>query len=166
MTVSARNAQRLRLPLTLRAIGRAAEAFVRRMGSRGAGELAIIFLTAPKMRRLNRRALGHDYVTDVVTFDLTEPTGPRPKAQGAPGHHGARCRVPGAVTAEIYICPAQVKRNARIYGEPFARELLRCVAHGILHLRGLDDRTPRGCAQMRGAEADLLESVGQLSLRP
>ena len=34
-------------------------------------ELSIIFLDGKAMRGLNRKSLGHDYVTDVITFDYT-----------------------------------------------------------------------------------------------
>ncbi|MBF0388401.1 MAG: rRNA maturation RNase YbeY [Candidatus Omnitrophica bacterium] len=100
-------------------------------------DLSVVFLTGPQMRALNRRALGHDHVTDVITFDL--------------GTRGKR------LEGEIYICPAEARRNAREYGEPFERELLRYVAHGILHLLGYDDATAVQREQMSRQEDILLQ---------
>ena len=106
------------------------------------------------MRRLNREYLGHDHVTDVVTFDLGD------KAQARPKRSSAQCLVPGALLGEIYICPAEAKRNAGLYGEPFERELLRYIAHGILHLLGRDDRTMAQRERMRREENKFLGRVG------
>ncbi|MEI6437546.1 MAG: rRNA maturation RNase YbeY [Candidatus Omnitrophota bacterium] len=100
-------------------------------------DLSIVFLTGAEMRKLNRESLGHDYVTDVITFDL-----------GSVGK---------VLEGEIYICPAEARRNAREFGEPVGRELLRYVAHGILHLLGHDDATRVKREAMRRQEDRLLK---------
>jgi rRNA maturation RNase YbeY len=64
------------------------------------------------------------------------------------------------LTGEIYICPTEARRNARRYGEPFERELLRYIAHGILHLLGYDDRTRIQRERMRREEDALLKRAG------
>ena len=87
------------------------------------GSLSIVFLTDRAMRALNRKALGHDYVTDVITFDLSMGT------------------APDSIDGEIYVCPVEARRNAARYGEPLEREVFRYIAHGILHLLGYDDAT-------------------------
>ena len=99
--------------------------------------LSLIFVTGRTMRRINRAHLGHDFVTDVVTFDLHD--------QDSTGMDG-----------ELVICPAEALRNARALGEPLEREVLRYVAHGILHLFGHDDATARARAAMRREEDELL----------
>ncbi|MBF0595342.1 MAG: rRNA maturation RNase YbeY [Candidatus Omnitrophica bacterium] len=106
-------------------------------------DLSVVFLSGAQMRKLNRTSLGHDYVTDVITFDLRE--------EG----RGER-EVGSGIEGEIYICPAEARRNARLYGEPYDRELLRYIAHGILHLLGYDDATPRLRDRMRREEDRLL----------
>ena len=80
------------------------------------------------MRRMNREYLGHDHVTDVITFD-----------------HG-----------EIIVCPSVAARNAGIYGNTVGKELSLYVVHGILHLAGYDDHTPRDIQRMREKEQELL----------
>ncbi len=89
------------------------------------------------MRRLNRERLGHDHVTDIITFDLRD-----------------HARAP--FDGELVICPAEAYRNARLFGEAPRREVLRYVAHGILHLLGHDDATPGERALMRRKEDEML----------
>jgi probable rRNA maturation factor len=149
-------------------IRHAARQMLKAAGVRRA-ELSIIFLDGGAIRRLNRDFLGHDFVTDVVTFDLREPAGAHvTRAQEHKGNRGRRvllcslaCRpgqacAPVTIDGEIYICPAEARRNARLYGEPLKRELLRYLAHGILHLLGWDDVTMAKRDRMRCLEDKLL----------
>ncbi len=103
-------------------------------------ELSIVFLSDKKMRALNNKALGHDHVTDVVTFNLLSSL----DAKGA------------YIDGEIYVCPAEARRNAVRFDETFERELFRYVAHGILHLLGYDDAT--------STERDLMHTKEDLLL--
>ena len=102
-----------------------------------AGEFSVIFVGGGTMRRLNRRYLGHDYVTDVLSFDL---------------HHrsGRRDTTPVGVLGEVIIAPSVARRQARRFGESYQRELARYVVHGLLHWAGYDDHT---AAQRRRMEA-------------
>lgn len=86
------------------------------------------------MRCINRRYLGHDYVTDVITFDL----------EGA---------------AELIICPQEARRNARAYKADLHQELVLYVVHGLLHLAGYDDHTEADIKRMRMQEAQILKKV-------
>jgi probable rRNA maturation factor len=87
------------------------------------------------MRTINREYLKHDYVTDVLTFDLSEGQG------------------------EIIICPQVALSNARFYQNSTAKELVLYVIHGILHLAGYDDHAPADIAQMRKMENSLLKNL-------
>ena len=80
------------------------------------------------MRALNREYLGHDHVTDVITF-----------------------------SEEIVICPAVAKRNAKRYGNSIEREILLYVVHGILHLCGYDDHKPADIKRMRQKEQQIMD---------
>jgi rRNA maturation RNase YbeY len=60
------------------------------------------------------------------------------------------------IDGEIYICPGEARRNARIFNESFESEILRYVAHGILHLLGQKDQASGDRAKMRVQENDLL----------
>ncbi|MBF0122077.1 MAG: rRNA maturation RNase YbeY [Candidatus Omnitrophica bacterium] len=123
-------------------VRKATEVMLKKSGVHEA-HLLIVFLDGRAMRRLNRQVLGHDYVTDVITFDL-----------GSKASHVSRLTIDG----EIYICPSEAKRNAKVYGESVEREILRYIAHGILHLLGWDDQTEAKRCQMRKKEDDLLDA--------
>ncbi|MFH0754287.1 MAG: rRNA maturation RNase YbeY [Candidatus Omnitrophota bacterium] len=100
-------------------------------------DISIVFVKDADMRRLNKASLGHDYVTDIITFDLSDGK-------------------EGLLEGELVICPAQARRNARACAETFEREVLRYIAHGLLHLKGYDDATDAERARMRKKENSLL----------
>jgi probable rRNA maturation factor len=127
-------AQGVKLPLTRQKIAQAAAEFLLRRGVKSA-ELSIVFLPPAMMRELNNKHLQHDHVTDVVTFNFSDGR---------------------SFDGEIYICPAEALRNAKLFGETFERELLRYLAHGILHLLGHDDGDERQQLAMRREEDRLL----------
>jgi len=87
------------------------------------------------MRAVNKKYLGHDYVTDVITFDL------------------------GGGSGEIIICPQVAGVNAREYKNSTEHEIILYVIHGILHLAGYDDHSPQDIHQMRLMENKLLKNI-------
>jgi rRNA maturation RNase YbeY len=128
-------------------------------------ELSIVFVSGREIRALNRKYLGHDRVTDVIAFDLSlESRAKRSENKTRKIRTTASTALcsnryaPCSIDGEIYICPAEARRNARSYGEPFKSELLRYLAHGILHLVGFDDATVARREQMRKLEDELLNA--------
>lgn len=97
-------------------------------------EVGYIFSSSDNMLAMNRQFLGHDYYTDVITFE-----------------YGDR-RHTGAVAGEIFIDTDTVADNARIYGTPTHEEMLRVVVHGLLHLCGQKDKSPSAAKRMRAKE--------------
>lgn len=83
------------------------------------GELSFVILNDGRIRTINRKFLGHDYVTDVITFPLEEE----------------------GLTAEIFINVRQAARQAKEYGVSLKNELTRLVVHGTLHALGYSDTT-------------------------
>jgi len=81
--------------------------------------LSITLVSERTMAQLNKKHLGHRGPTDVITFALTS----------APGE---------AVVADIYICPAVAREQARLHGVGVREELARLVVHGTLHACGLE----------------------------
>ena len=45
------------------------------------------------------------------------------------------------VEGEIYISLPRAKENAKIYEEPYEKEVARLIIHGCLHLLGYSDKT-------------------------
>ena len=82
--------------------------------------LSITFVGRAAISRLNRRYLGHQGPTDVISFGL--------------GRVGKR----GAVVGDVYICPEVARDNARRQGISAGEELVRLVVHGTLHVLGYD----------------------------
>ena len=82
--------------------------------------LSITFVGRAAISRLNRRYLGHQGPTDVISFGL--------------GRIGRR----GAVIGDVYICAEVARENARRQGVRAGEELLRLVVHGTLHVLGHD----------------------------
>jgi len=98
---------------------------------RGEGVLgaavSVVFVDSRTIRRINRRFLSHDVVTDVIAFPLEPP----PRLEG-----------------EIYVNLDRARQQARERGLPVANEVARLVVHGTLHLTGYDDARPRAAARM------------------
>ena len=95
-----------------------------------------IFCSDDYLLDINRQYLQHDYYTDIITFDLSEPKQP--------------------IMAEIYISIDRVKENAREFKTSFKREIHRVIFHGALHLCGYKDKKPKEEALMRKIEEKYL----------
>lgn len=102
------------------------------------GDLNYIFCSDEYLLSINRQFLGHDYYTDIITFDNSEDYLMEKGRKG--------------VSGDIYISIDTVKANGSDYGEGFSREILRVIAHGLLHLTGYDDVTPAKQKKMTSAE--------------
>jgi probable rRNA maturation factor len=90
--------------------------------------------------RLNWRFLRHRGPTDVITF----PAGDRSEE---------------GVLGEIVISVDRAREQARRHGHPVRQEVALLIVHGILHLRGYDDRTSIGAAKMQTRAEAILERV-------
>ena len=103
------------------------------------GELTYIFCTDEKELAVNREFLGHDYYTDVITFDYSTP----------------QC-----VSGDVFISWEMIRSNATDAGVSAENELLRILAHGLLHLTGQGDKTPETKAEMTHKEEHALSLYG------
>lgn len=112
------------LPTNRLKLRRWIEEVVRREGYR-AGEINYVFCSSEYHRQMNRDFLGHDYYTDVITFEEREG------------------RIyEGVVSGEVYIDVATVEDNAEIYNSLPINEMRRVIVHGALHLCGHLDKSP------------------------
>ena len=104
------------------------------------GEIAYIFCSDEKILEVNRQYLGHDYYTDIITFDYCE---------------GNR------LSGDLFISLNTVRTNAdQFAGGDYSRELHRVIIHGILHLCGINDKGPGEREVMEEAENKALELLG------
>jgi rRNA maturation RNase YbeY len=98
------------------------------------GEIGYIFCSSDYHIDINRQYLGHDYHTDVITFDYSDLEGRK------------------VVSGDIFIDPETVADNADLLGTNPEEEQLRVIIHGILHLCGYKDKSDEEAAQMRQKE--------------
>ena len=100
------------------------------------GEVGYMFVNDEKILEINNEYLGHDYYTDVITFDYDEGD---------------------VVNGDIVISLDTVRTNAEMFGKAYEDELYRVIIHGILHLCGLNDKGPGEREIMEKAENKALE---------
>lgn len=105
------------------------------------GDINVILCNDPYILEINTQFLGHDYYTDIITFDYTQDD---------------------IINGELYISIDTVRANAEEYNQEFPDELHRVIIHGILHLCGLDDHCEEDIREMRSAENSALESLQNL----
>ena len=95
------------------------------------GNINYIFCSDERELEVNRQFLGHDYYTDVITFDYSTES---------------------VLNGDIFISLDTVRSNAEMVGVPFEHELLRILIHGVLHLTGQGDKTPETKIEMTEKE--------------
>lgn len=116
---------------------------VARRSGRRIGDLSVVFCSDPYILGVNREYLGHDYYTDIITFDYCEGD---------------------VLSGDLIISVDTVRANAAEYGAAsFEEELSRVIVHGLLHLIGFDDHTDAERKEMRAQEnaaLELLKTIG------
>ena len=105
--------------------------FVAQAEAKKLGDIGIIFCSDTYILDVNIKYLGHDYYTDIITFDYCE---------------GDR------LSGDLFISIDSVRENASFYGVDFPTELNRVIVHGLLHLIGYDDHSEEDIAMMRSKE--------------
>jgi probable rRNA maturation factor len=102
---------------------------------KSAGDISYLFCTDEYLLHINRQFLEHDFYTDIITFDYSEKK---------------------KIAGEIFISIDRVNENAQTFKQPFQKELMRTVIHGILHLCGYKDKNPADKKRMRAKEEEAL----------
>ncbi|WP_033147414.1 rRNA maturation RNase YbeY [Prevotella sp. P6B1] len=95
------------------------------------GEIGYLFVNDEKILEVNNQFLGHDYYTDIITFDYSEGK---------------------TISGDIYLSVDTVFTNADKFSRPYDEELHRVIIHGILHLCGINDKGPGEREIMEAAE--------------
>ena len=106
------------------------------------GDVNVIFCSDPYLLEVNKKYLGHDYYTDIITFDYCEGK---------------------ILSGDLFISVDSVRENASFYGAAFDDELHRVIVHGVLHLIGYDDHTDEEKKTMRSKEDQYLSLRASLS---
>lgn len=88
---------------------------------RRTGQINYIFVNDERILEVNLEFLGHDYYTDIITFDYDEAD---------------------IISGDLYISLDTVRTNAALVGATYEQELHRVIIHGVLHLCGINDKGP------------------------
>jgi probable rRNA maturation factor len=103
---------------------------------RPAAAISIALVDNGTIHRLNRLHLGHDWITDVITFPLSDPD----------DHE---------LSGELVISTEMAVATAReLGGDPYD-ELALYVVHGLLHLCGYDDSNEEQSAAMNRRQTEI-----------
>jgi probable rRNA maturation factor len=113
----------------------------------GEAEVSLAFVDNATIHQLNKRYLGHDEPTDVLSFPLSEP--------------GAK-RLAGELVLGVEVAQGQ----ARARGHDVQAELALYVIHGLLHLCGHDDHDAEARRAMRARERHYLAALGLPDIAP
>lgn len=100
------------------------------------GDINFIFCDDAYLLKINQEYLGHDYYTDIITFDYV---------------------VGKMLSGDVFISIDRVTENARTYHVSFEEELKRVMAHGLLHLMGYKDKSDQEKQLMRKKEDEKLK---------
>lgn len=118
-------------PRTTEWLRRVADSHHRRVG-----DINYVFCNDEEILALNRQYIGHDYYTDHIGFDYSAGD---------------------ILSGDIYVGIETVATNAELFGKTYEDELHRVIVHGLLHLVGIDDKTPEERADMEAAEDAALD---------
>lgn len=95
-----------------------------------------IFCDDGTLAEINQQYLQHDTLTDIITFNYNT------------GHY---------ISGDIFISIDRIKENAATFKTTEEDELHRVMIHGILHLCGLNDKSPKDKKLMKEKEDEALE---------
>ena len=104
------------------------------------GEVGYLFCDDERILAVNREYLGHDYYTDIITFDYCEGD---------------------TISGDLVISLDTIRTNAEKFHKDYDEELHRVIIHGILHLCGLNDKGPGERELMEAAEDKALAMRGE-----
>ncbi len=129
------NTENVKMPAIRR---RDTTAWIRRVAAtynKKVGEIGYLFCDDNHILEVNREYLGHDYYTDIITFDYDEGD---------------------TLNGDLVISLDTVRTNAEKFHKDYNEELHRVIIHGILHLCGLNDKGPGERELMEAAEDEAL----------
>ena len=100
------------------------------------GDINYIFCDDNYLLQINEEYLNHDTLTDIISFDYS---------------------VGNELHGDIFISIERVQENASDFHVSFKEELLRVMAHGILHYCGFKDKTEAEELVMRNKENEKIK---------
>ena len=105
------------------------------------GEINVVFHSDEGLLELNQERLNHNTLTDIITEDFV---------------------IGSVVSGDLHISVDRIMENAKTFEVTPEKEMLRVVAHGVLHLLGYKDKTVENSELMRAAEEKALRMYSAL----
>ena len=103
--------------------------------------LSLVLVDDARIRELNQRFRNVDQPTDVIAFEAEDEDGQR--------------------AGEVVVSVETARRQAAEAGSDMETEMAWLVAHGVLHVAGMDDSTDAGLEQMLALQRRALAALGR-----
>ena len=103
-------------------------------------DINLIFTSDTYVSALKKEFFSKSQWTDVIAFPLHSEN-------------------EESVEGEIYISLPTAKENAKLFRQPYSKELIRLVIHGSLHLLGIEDGTIKKKEKMIELEEFFLNDI-------
>jgi rRNA maturation RNase YbeY len=98
--------------------------------------LNYIFCNDAYLLEMNKEYLGHNYFTDIITFD-----------------NSVEKKI---ILGDVFISVDTVEKNSKRFETTFDEELHRVMVHGLLHLLGYKDKSKADRSEMKKKEDQYL----------
>ena len=107
-------------------------------------EVSVLITDDRRIRAINKKSLGHDYATDVISF------------WAKPGTLVGR---ESGYLGDLVVSAQTARSMAKELGLPFREELGRYLVHGTLHLLGYDDKASADRKKMHTRQESILKKL-------
>ncbi|OHB98153.1 MAG: rRNA maturation RNase YbeY [Planctomycetes bacterium RIFCSPHIGHO2_12_39_6] len=105
-------------------------------------ELNLVFTDNKKIKKINKTFLGHNFVTDVISFAYNNAS------------------LENNISGEIIISVEMAVKLAQKLKCTIEGEIALYLVHGLLHLLGYNDKLKRDARKMHQREKELLSMYG------
>ena len=105
-------------------------------------ELNLVFTDNKKIKKINKTFLGHNFVTDVISFGYNDAS------------------LENNISGEIIISVEMAVKLAQKLKCTIEGEIALYLVHGLLHLLGYNDKVKKDARKMHQREKELLSMYG------
>ncbi|WP_083750212.1 rRNA maturation RNase YbeY [Rhodohalobacter halophilus] len=103
-------------------------------------EIELVYVDEEEIVKINHEFLDRDYITDIITFRHDENDSQ-------------------AIEGTLYCCAPRIAEQSAEFDDNMKTEFLRVFVHGLIHLAGHDDQTPKEKQLMTDLEDQYLEAL-------
>lgn len=103
--------------------------------------LEVVYVDNSSIVEINKKYLDRKYVTDIITFRYDEDTSDN------------------NIEGTLYCCAQRIYEQSSEFDEDPKTEFKRILVHGLLHLCGYEDQTPKDKEKMTEKENFYLQKI-------